>query len=223
MDAVERIEVAFRTCLSNYMCDKYGPHWFMDKRLYRGGKFFAKFIQIVAEKSGCKIDGHLTPKREPEPFLASYFAKYDDPKLPPSWMITEVLSISDWSLVYEELEKREDRKMIAANFSLSAEILESWIHAVAYVRNLCAHHSRLWNREFTIKPRVAEKFREQLTPNNRYYAQAFVLNQLMLVISPDTTWSRRLLELLNKTYEKINKLPMGFPANWNEAVEWRVR
>ncbi|MDE6380839.1 MAG: Abi family protein, partial [Muribaculaceae bacterium] len=24
--------------------------------------------------------------------------------------------------------------------------MESWLHAIVYVRNICAHHSRLWNR-----------------------------------------------------------------------------
>jgi abortive infection bacteriophage resistance protein len=223
MDAVERVEVAFRACLSNHMCSRYGPHWFMNQRVFRNSNgFFPKLMKIVREKSGCELEGFPTSRRSPEPFLAQYFAKYDDPKLPPSWMITEVLSFSDWSWVYEEIDKREDRKPISDNFKLAPEVLQSWMHALAYSRNICAHHGRLWNRDFTIKPLIAKTWAGHLTPNHRFYAQAFVLNQLMLVVSPQTTWSRRLFELLAK-YSRIDPVHMGFPKEWATAPEWGLR
>ena len=29
MDAIERVEVAFRTSVSNYLATKFGPHWYL--------------------------------------------------------------------------------------------------------------------------------------------------------------------------------------------------
>jgi abortive infection bacteriophage resistance protein len=224
MDAIERVEVAFRTTVSNHMSVKYGPHWYMNQRLFRSsdkGTFFKNLITIVAANTGASLDGITRARREPEPFLVSYFAKYCEPKLPPSWMTAEVLSLSDWSLIFEEIEKREDRRVIAASFEVAPEVLQSWIHAVAYVRNICAHHGRLWNREFTIKPMIAEKYRQELTPNNRFRAQAFVLNQFMQLISPHTTWAQRLSDHFNM-FAEVPKHEMGFSEGWEKSAAWRV-
>ena len=51
----------------------------------------------------------------------------------------------------EQASKRE----IAKAFGLDGTVLGSWLHALSYVRNLAAHHQRLWNRAYTIKPIAA--------------------------------------------------------------------
>lgn len=39
---------------------------------------------------------------------------------------------------------------------LNAEILESWLKAFNSIRNICAHHSRLWNRELGIAIKIPQ-------------------------------------------------------------------
>jgi len=54
--------------------------------------------------------------------------------------------------------KRTDRNNISKDcFRIDGKILSSWIHTLVYIRNLCAHHSRIWNRILAIKPRVPNK------------------------------------------------------------------
>ncbi|WP_349293799.1 Abi family protein [Marinobacter sp. M3C] len=36
-------------------------------------------------------------------------------------------------------------------------LLQSWLHTLTIVRNICAHHARLWNRELGIKPELPKK------------------------------------------------------------------
>ncbi|WP_420846979.1 Abi family protein [Methanolapillus ohkumae] len=33
----------------------------------------------------------------------------------------------------------------------SLNILENWFHGISIIRNICAHHGRLWNRTFSKK------------------------------------------------------------------------
>src|SRR5213078_3167714 len=49
--------------------------------------------------------------------------------------------------VYPKLRQRDD-----AAEEPHPRLSESLLHHLTYVRNLCAHHLRLWNRGFTITP-----------------------------------------------------------------------
>jgi abortive infection bacteriophage resistance protein len=206
MDAVERIEVAFRACLSNWMCERGGPHWYFDQRYFHSAPAMWEFRRKVMDETGYREDGPPKPR---DVFLSHYFSKYGAPPLPPSWMIAEVLSISAWSKAYENIKLREDKKQIAKHFGLDPRILESWIHCVSYVRNLCAHHSRMWNREFTIRPMVANEFRAELSANSRFYAQAFVIRVLLERACPNTKWWERLHDFVAQR-SSGDRAAMGF-------------
>ncbi|WP_218118031.1 Abi family protein [Pelistega sp. MC2] len=45
---------------------------------------------------------------------------------------------------------------MAKNLGLNAEILESWLKALNSIRNICAHHSRLWNRKLGIAIKIPQ-------------------------------------------------------------------
>ena len=102
-------------------------------------------------------------------------------------------------------------------YGLQWATLGSWIHAVSYIRNLCAHHSRLWNRDFTITPTFADHPSFGVTDNTRFYAQAIVLNYFMRRIAPNTRWIERLLRFI-KSYPYIDPKAMASPrASITEA------
>jgi abortive infection bacteriophage resistance protein len=215
MDAIERVEVAFRTAFSNIMAVKDGPHWYLKEQNFRDRKTMEEFSIKVAEETGFDLDGSKGTKGR-EVFLQHYYQKYHEPKLPPCWMIIEVMSITRWSKIFEDIKHREDRKKISMEFGLNPEVLGSWMHSICYVRNLCAHHSRLWNREFTIKPLVAKGHETHLRDNTRFYAPAYVINVLMKTISPGTTWWDRLSKLIADN-PFIDPRAMGFPTSSSAA------
>ncbi|WP_081779105.1 Abi family protein [Legionella sainthelensi] len=63
-------------------------------------------------------------------------------------MIVELLPIGTWSILYTNLKYRSDKKNISDTFKLSPIECGSCLHTLTYIRNLCAHNSRLWNRHF---------------------------------------------------------------------------
>ena len=213
MDAVERIEVAFRSCFSNCMCAKAGPHWYMSPSHFVSQDAHREFAAKVVERTGFELSKRIAIERGKEVFLQHYFSKYDEPKLPPAWMIIEVLSISVLSKAYENLDLREDRKRISMEFGLNPEVLESWMHAISYIRNLCAHHSRLWNREFTIRPLISKEIKNQVQNNSRFFAQATVINFLLKKVSPQTTWWSRFCNLVSES-PFIDPQALGSPVEW---------
>jgi abortive infection bacteriophage resistance protein len=221
MDALERIEVAFRTQLINVMCYKFGPHWFMDCRHFVGynhSDLMHKLDEIIRDYAECKRRG----RTKGELFIDHYADKYSDPKYPPCWMLAEVLSMQTWSVIYSKLKYRDCQKVIAGSFGVSNEVMSSWLHCLTYLRNLCAHHSRLWRRVFTIKPMKANAYADQLRDNGKFYAQAVILFALLRKVAPRTEWHQRLDDLFSK-YPDVCPKEMGFPTNWQSDLFWGLK
>jgi len=195
---------------------KYGHQWYTDHiHFQRPKKNFdhLQFIRMVQRETGYNGEKASGPV-----FCKSYYEKYCDPILPPSWMVSEVLPIGSWSRVYSVLTKPEDRKFISNSFNVRYELFGSWIHAVSYVRNICAHHSLLWNAVFTVKPKVKAGLGD-VVRNDKFYAQAAVIQYLLRNISRNSTWAERLeahLEMCPMPYHEF----MGFPEGWSGQEPW---
>lgn len=215
MDALERIEVAVRTSLSQQMSQEHGPHWFMDAAHFVNRPWHDKVIERVKSDIGHDPAG----EKVRAVFIQHYYDKYSQPELPASWMVFEALSFGSVSQVYRHL-KRERQKVIAAAFNLDPKILASWLHALSYLRNLAAHHQRLWNRSYTITPIIAKKYQKDLKDGTRLYAQIVVIQVLLRVISPNSGWGRRLAALLDD-YPSVPLNRLGFPADWRHRELWQ--
>ena len=215
MDAVERIEVAIRSIISNSMCKKYGAHWYLKRQLFKTGFKHEVLIGKIEYETGYRN----TKKRDR--YCQRYFETYGEPYLPPTWVIAESLSIGTWSHIFSNLRSRKDRKTVSDQLGFHFRVLTSWLHSLTYLRNLCAHHSRLWNRTFTVKPMVAMKFKDQLRNNASFCAQAFVLNLFLSVIADGTRWQNRLFDLL-KDNQGLPIQKMGFPEKWHTDPFWRI-
>lgn len=99
MDAIERIEVAFRASISNTMSEMHGPHWFMDKT-----HFVARFkhAELLGKIKRETYHASVTPERNHsrrEAFIHHYYETYCHPNLPPSWMVFEIMSLGTLSSI----------------------------------------------------------------------------------------------------------------------------
>ena len=213
--ATEHVEVAFRAAISDHMSRKAGPHWFLDPRNLAPTADHARLLARLEDDIG------HTPAHAHKRTVAirHYYASYDAPRLPPSWMVLEALSFGAVSQIFRLLENR-DRKTIAQSFGIDDSVLQSWTHAISYTRNICAHHARLWNRMFTIKPMVARVYYADLTPNTTFYAQAVAIQILLRNNSADFEWSADLNALLT-AHPTIAPAALGFPAGWSARPIWR--
>lgn len=206
MDAIERLEVALRTVINNYLSLKYDQFWFMDKSLFVSSYNHSQLLKDL--EKGTRNGGH--------PFCVAYYKKYDYPHLPPSWMVAEVLSLGQWSIIYANLTHAADQKAIANIFKVPYMTLKSWLRSLSTLRNICAHHGLVWNRKIAFPPSLASHFR--VPDPDHYYARGLVVWQLMSAITNHSSWLSTLKTLLLTCPRPISE--MGFPDGWQLLPGW---
>src|SRR5262249_35438406 len=107
--------------------------------------------------------------RSREEFVNHFRAKYDSEPYLPLWMVTELLSLGSVSMMYKGF-RHNLQKRIADRFGVPEGSFKTWLHTLSYVRNSCAHHNRLWNRQLAIAPAFPPRFPYHVPVNNRLYA-----------------------------------------------------
>lgn len=214
LDAIERIEVAIRAQYSSVMSSKYGAHWYLDPASFKDGFDHEQFMRLIEDQ--IRLDSEQPGRRDV--FIDHYFKKYTKPKLPPGWMVFEVLSLGAMSKLFSCL-KREDKKVIAKAFGLNHPTFKSWAHSLSALRNISAHHGRLWNRVFGVMPTRYGHLKEIGHFPSRFYAQAVVVKTMLDAIATDSNWSVRLKGLLNE-HPEIDPHAMGFPDDWQKYEFW---
>ncbi|HVU34752.1 MAG TPA: Abi family protein [Opitutaceae bacterium] len=220
ISAVERIEVALRTAATNHLCLRYGNTWFLDDAVFLPRFGHDAFLADL--ESILKLDPLTGGRREQ--FLEHYFRKYSVPSHPPGWMVGEVLSFSTWSKIFKNLSDLRDQKEIALQLGWPASLIESWAHCLAIMRNCCAHHSRIWNRTFAVRPTFPSKspeFGETIWKDTSFAAQAAVIHALMGKVAPSDGWSLRLKQLLDR-YPRTQAGSMGFKWKWFANPFWGI-
>jgi abortive infection bacteriophage resistance protein len=130
LNAIERIEVAFRSRLNETMAARHGPHWFMNPTLF-SDKRDSQTGQLIFDHVEFLTKTNEEARRNKESLsIRHYFRTYDTPALPPCWMLGEVLSMGSWSKAYGMLADRADQKPVADAFRASPPELTSWIHTL---------------------------------------------------------------------------------------------
>jgi abortive infection bacteriophage resistance protein len=89
-------------------------------------------------------------------FIKHFKNTYSDP-WPPVWVIFEILSMRQFSILYSNTAKSPPRKSVADYFGVKETVLTSWLHTLVYVRNICAHYARLWNKDLRVAVKLPMK------------------------------------------------------------------
>jgi len=215
MEAIERVEISFRTRFAHELALKYGSHAYLDSPLFRRIDTYQQHIEsLQAEIS-----------RSQETFIEHYRTTYNDPLMPPIWAICEVMTFGQLSFWFKNLKRRSDRNAIARIYGIDEVILGSFMHHLTHIRNLTAHHSRLWNRRIVVTmtiPTFPTDLAKMFNPEaERYiYNTLVMLGYLLKLISPGTSWHARMRHLIEE-YVPDQTAFMGFPARWRDMALWR--
>lgn len=220
---LEKIEVAIRAKMIYELSHRHGAFWYTKPELFKGDLLFdAIFLKIEEEY-----------KRSDEQFIVDFRNKYCDP-MPPSWMMLELTSFGTLSRIYKNLKGSNDRRVIAHHFGLDDKTFQSWMHSVVYVRNVCAHHGRLWTRVMRISPGVPSKPQFPFLThtikyhpvtriplnNNRVYFLISMLLYWLNIINKRNRFKEKLFDLLKK-YPMVDISAMGFPDDWEREQLWQ--
>lgn len=231
LDAIERLEVVLRAQLTNTLAEHYGPHGYLDPTVFDTRYNHSWLLDKLAK---------AIQERNPETFINHYKEKYTSaPSYPPVWMVMELLSFKEVSTLFSNLRHEKDTKRIEQHFGWKFQLLKSWFRSLSDLRNLCAHHMRIWNREFGSRPEMPKKYPDwwpsvpaaistgsqlnpdqKLNPRGRLYMQAVVIESLLKVVNPSSSWSERFIRLLDQ-HPHISRPHMGFSADWERELFWR--
>lgn len=208
LDIIERLEINIRTIIAHEL-GREDPLAYEDSQLINS-KFlkyqwknnsyaYAKWLDSTASKiSRCK-DESIKWHRDKEKPL-------------PFWVITETWDFGTLSKYYSLLKGQYQRK-IAKQFNIDENTLKNWLNEINIVRNLSAHHSRIWNRSFT---RIAvpnfndaklAKFKKAKTyfsnlnldekSKERLFSRIAILWYLVSQTSESYTWLNKIKEIID--------------------------
>lgn len=214
MDAIERFEVSLRTRWAHVLSLRYGSHGYMEPRHFRKAQQHEKCMEKL----------RVELQHSHETFVTHYRQTYSDPEIPPVWAICEVLTFGQLSLWFQNIADGAVRVEIAKPYGLDEQILKSFAHHLTYVRNVCAHHSRLWNRELTIGMKLAAEpdwlsLVFNVEKPKRLYNTLVMLAYLLDIVSPRSQWRAQLLALLGQ-HPRVDLNAMGFPGEWRLSAIW---
>lgn len=231
-DAIERLEIAVRTQIICQLSHKYGSHWqdnpsifkAPERRVLRDGSIVTFDVYAEIQKH---ISDQLHSNRA-EVFIQHYRNKYDNPVNPPSWMSVEIMYFNHLSRICTGLKNRADINGIAGYFGLPPKTFCSWLHTMNYVRNLCAHHARLWNRDMSIVPEKLHFPKNLVWISNpdmvqrgKAYYFFCMLGYLLQTANPTSSFKDRLKALVNE-YKSVAPLSaMGFAEGWENEKIWK--
>lgn len=219
MVAIERIEISIRTAITYELAHTHGPFahtlpdayssWFLNVvRLGEPPPFQELMSNIEKEE-----------KRGKELFIKTYREKYALEKHLPIWMVTELMSFGTLSKMFEGLKSATKTK-IAAEYKLAEKPFQNWLHVLSSIRNLIAHHSRLWNRQLGVQPMIPHGWVYKVPKADRVYCIAVMIQHLLRITAKGSSWKNRLF-LLFENHPKVQLDSMGFPHNWREVDPWK--
>ena len=218
MDAIERIEVVVRSQLAHHHSLHFGPFGYatdpgtLPKLKTAEHQDFLAHIKEETDRSH-------------EPFARHFRNKYGDCHQYLSvWMAAEVMAFGS-VLTFFNGAHRKEKRPVADAFGLPDAVFGSWLLTLHTIRNICAHHGRLWNHELGVKPMIPlaadypDWHRPVVVHNNRAFAVLTMCRWCLTRIAPQSRWADRLEGLLN-SFPEIPLGDMGFPINWKACPIW---
>lgn len=222
-DIIEKIEISLRTKLIYHLSHELDPWWFQN---------FTHFNDSLAlVKTLANLEDELS--RTKDVTIKNHNKKHkDDLRYPPAWKSLEQTSFGALSKLYGNLKHTVSSKdTIAREYgAVNHTYLPSWLQSIAQIRNYCAHHSRLWNRNLpgTVKllsnpPNLWICDKENVPKQHEFqklYVHLCLMKYLINNIQPNNNFTQRLNNLFI-TYPNVDPNALGMKLNWQQEPLWQ--
>ena len=214
MDAIERVEVHIRTQITYHLGHSYGAFGHTDPGNFHPNFNHGNWLSKLEYEAG----------RSSDAFIDHYQRNYQGFPTLPIWMTTEIMSFGSLSFCYTGM-KNDDKKQIARKYNLHYKRLKDWLHKLTYIRNVCAHHSRVWNRKLAISPESVRdpQWNAPITPSkDRVFYILLMLRYLLRASKNGDDWAAQCTNLIEPIAQEDRfRVSMGLPENWKEHPIWK--
>lgn len=235
LDALEKIEICIMSQICNHMCINYGAFWYGNSQYIRlinktdkkgNSRLVIDYTSFRAEITKIIKDNYLS-----DVTLKNFYSKYNN-NFPPFWMIAQFLTFGTIAKLYSALPIK-DQRQIALNLKINNQYLESVLQALSYIRNICAHYKRLWDRslgivvpniklETTLRETYKYNYKFHKKPNindNHFFPVFYSISFLLSIIAPKSKYCSLIKTLIDKYNSRTNLInydEMGFPEEWED-------
>lgn len=219
-EGLELIEIQLRTSVAYLLGTKYGPfsHEKLENLYFKNLDEYAQWILSI----------HKAANNSKEIFTRHFQNTYQEFPSLPIWVLVEILSFGALSHLFSYL-KNEDKITIADSFGVNPALFGTWLHSFSVLRNICAHHSRLFDRTLSVSPKYIHRGDYVKFPNNRIIYSLITIRTILRAKcfseKSVTSWKTEIENLFRlpppvpKFYEKV-----GAPLDqekWLNDILWK--
>ncbi|MDR1895332.1 MAG: Abi family protein [Prevotellaceae bacterium] len=217
-DAIEFIEIALRTKLIYHLSQAYGGLWYLDGELVIDKAKHHDYLADLQNEFARTGEGFAKEFRQKHPT-----------ENPDVWLLFEIASFGTLSKIYSNLKPQlPEKALITHELGLnSINDLSSWLAAISYLRNVIAHHSRVFGRDILKRPVLPRSPRNQwlqfgITPvqEKKPFVVISTMVYLCNAINQDNEIKNKLVALFH-SHPDIPIYKMGFFNNWETEPLWK--
>ena len=226
LDALERIEMAVRVDVAHVLGKRDPLAHLKPEHLH--GNFTKK---VITKGAGTGKTTHqvwleklqqLQFQARKQPFMQHHLQAYG---ALPVWAAAEVWDFGLLSKLFAGM-KYEDQQTIAHRYgAVDGKAFGQWLRSLNMIRNVAAHHARLWNLNVLELSPLPAGWPVQLKPARPFFY--FCLMQHLLGrICPNSTWGARLAQLLEDDFPQTAQgvlalSDFGLYPGWKDDALWR--
>ncbi|EAG1699921.1 hypothetical protein BBW78_00050 [Listeria monocytogenes] len=219
------IEIAIRSILSYKHAEEFGPIGYCESKNFEELDLANKWVSDFKNEISYKNENA-------EMFIRHHKIKYNSNF--PVWVALEIVTFGKTSKLFSNTYS-SFKKKVADEFEVNKYIkdrfkddyITNWIHVAVVLRNMCAHHSRLYDKWIKVKPRFSKDDKIKLNipkseESNYSYKVFHVIYAIKNLVRDDYILNEFIenLEVLFNKYEMyIDKEKIGFPGNWKELLK----
>ena len=235
LDGIERIEVSLRMQVG-YILGQVSPFAHQHKSTFVSA-FTDENIDPQTDTLTSRhaqwlqrVDARRTDSDEA--FVTHFRTKYDDQM--PIWALTEILEMGHLGRLYAGLNNSLATEIAQAYGAPTKKLMTSWISSLNYVRNVSAHHARLFNRKLVAAPGrpkpglvpALDHLRDETSAKSVFglYNALAIMAYLLKSIDTDSQWPQRVIDLVANFPERpgFTISTMGIPTGWTQQEIWQA-
>lgn len=241
--AVNHVEIALRAGLTYHISHDVGTGlWIGDFEVLTDPNWQSGFVQRALKG--------LAGSRDP--WAKEYRRLHANvTPIPPAWIALQFANFGDLAKIRKRLTSTRTKAAVCARYGVIPDVLISWIGSLHQLRNACAHHARIWNRNLHSAPvwpkslaRRKDDWVSSWEPDPAiaqspftqhrslgdaekqgltFYAAACVMKYLVDRINPTNTFRKRLEACLapHAAAGQPVEVEAGFPSGWREEPLWQ--
>lgn len=224
LDALERIEMAVRVDVA-HLLGKRDPLAHEKPSCLHGN-----FSRLPTKEPNTGKSQHqiwlekyqgLLHRARKEPFVAHHQQHYG---ALPIWAAIEVWDFGLLSRLFAGMQHADQQAIARMYGAANGRAFAQWLRSLNFIRNVSAHHSRLWNINILELSPVPPGWPAGLN-NARPFFYFSLMQHLLGAICPHSSWGRRFGDLLRNEFpatedSSLSLTEFGAFAGWEGWALW---